>query len=250
MKKSFTVVYIISAFLLVGVSFAQSRYVAEDSWAFGFGFTYPRYIAINDAVVTGSSFYGGHISIQRNFSENIGLRLRGAYNHVEATWNPRIFNSSAGPGGEGAWVDSPLAGQTVENNMITAVLDLIYYFVPCEPWAPYLIGGTGINFHKPENALDSGLNNKSFADGQFNIGTGTEIRISSDWRAKLEVSYNFVWSGHIDGRLGPSSGLIGGQSDDTWVQADFGLVYYFSKGEPSRICDLYTGIEAVDYDKV
>jgi len=28
------------------------------------------------------------------------------------------------------------------------------------------------------------------------------------------------------------------------------LVYYFGKGEPSRICDLYTGIEAVDYDKV
>ena len=49
-----TIVSVVSVFLLMSNTFAQSRYVAEDSWALGFGFTYPRYISINNAVVESS----------------------------------------------------------------------------------------------------------------------------------------------------------------------------------------------------
>ena len=250
MKKLITIISVVSAFLLISNSFAQSRYVAEDSWAFGFGFTYPRYISINDAVVQGSSFYGGHLSLQRNFSEHIGVRIKGAYNHVEATWNTRIFNSYAGSSGGGAWESNPKGGQTVKNNMITGDVDLLYYFVPCEPWSPYLVFGSGANYHKPENALTASLDNETNFVAQFNLGAGTEIRIGENWRIKLEVAYHSMWNSKIDGRYGTTNGLFGGTANDTWVNADGGLVYYFGKGEPSRICDLYTGIEAVDYDKV
>ncbi|MEJ2493270.1 MAG: OmpA family protein, partial [Ignavibacteriaceae bacterium] len=45
-------------------------------------------------------------------------------------------------------------------------------------------------------------------------------------------------------------GLFGGQANDTWANGDVGLVYYFSKGEPSKMCELYTGIAEVDYGKI
>jgi len=66
MKKSFTILTVISVFILMGNTIAQSRYLASDAWAFGFGFTYPRYISINDAVVQSSEFYGGHLTILKN----------------------------------------------------------------------------------------------------------------------------------------------------------------------------------------
>jgi outer membrane protein OmpA-like peptidoglycan-associated protein/opacity protein-like surface antigen len=233
MKKLITGVVLFTTILLMNTSFAQSRFLAEDSWAFGFGFTYPRFISINDAVVQNSSFYGGHISIQRNLSEHVGIRIKGAYNHVDATYNV-----------------APKIGQVIENNMITADLAFLYYFSPCEPWSPYLVSGAGINFFKPENALDQNLNNVSTSDGQYNVGAGLEVRLSENWKLKLEVVYNIVWSSNIDGRVGTSNGLIGGTANDTWVNADAGIVYYFGKGEPSKICQLYTGIAEVDYDRI
>ena len=233
MKKLFTILIVISVVLLMGNTFAQSRFLATDSWAFGFGFTYPRYISINDAVVQSSNFYGGHLTIQKNVSEHVGVRFRTSYNHVEATYQI-----------------APKVGEVVTNNMITADFDLLFYFAPCEPWSPYILAGTGINYYKPENALASYLDNESTIDGQFIVGAGSEIRIGENWRVKLEVDYNMVWSSHVDGNPGPSNGLIGGTANDTWVNADVGLLYYFSKGEPSKICQLYTGIAEVDYNQV
>ncbi|MCH8034060.1 MAG: OmpA family protein [Bacteroidetes bacterium] len=234
MKKLSTIIVLTTTLLLMGNVFAQSRYVAEDAWGFGFGFTYPRYISINNAVVQSSNFYGGHLSIQRNFSEHIGIRLKAAYNHVEATYQI-----------------APKVGEFVTNDMITGDVDLLYYFVPCEPWSPYLVIGSGVNYHEPENALspliaDEGTN----LVAQLNVGAGMEITIGYDWRVKLEVVYHSMWNSKIDGNFGSSNGLFGGTANDTWVNADVGILYYFSKGEPSKICQLYTGIAEVDYDKI
>ena len=233
MKRLDILLTLTFTFLLMSNLFAQSRYLAEDSWALGFGFTYPRYISINDAVVQSSNFYGGHISIQRNFSEHIGIRLRGAFNHVEATYQI-----------------APKLGEVVKNNMITGDLELLYYFVPCAPWSPYLLGGSGIVFLKPENALDPNLDNSSSSDGEFNLGAGMELRFSENWKLKLEVAYHVVASSNIDGRKGPSTGLFGGEANDTWVNGDVGFLYYFSQGEPSKICQLYTGVAEVKYNKI
>jgi OOP family OmpA-OmpF porin len=58
-----------------------------------------------------------------------------------------------------------------------------------------------------------------------------------------------------DTRGGAASGFFGGSffggnSNDTWINADLGLLYYFSKGEPSKYCQIYTGIGEVDYNRV
>ncbi|MCH7771971.1 MAG: DUF3473 domain-containing protein [Bacteroidetes bacterium] len=233
MKKLFTILTVFSALILMANTFAQSRYLATDSWAFGFGFTYPRYISINDAVVQSSDFYGGHLTIQKNVSEHVGVRFRTSYNHVVATYQV-----------------APKRGEDVSNNMITAEFGFLFYFAPCEPWSPYVLAGSGINYYKPENTLATYLDNEYTLDGQFIVGAGSEIRVGENWRVKLEVDYNMVWSSNIDGNPGPSNGLIGGTANDTWVNADVGLIYYFSKGEPSKICQLYTGIAEVDYNQV
>jgi len=215
--------------------FAQSRSLATDSWGLGFGLTYPRLISINDAVVQAWGFFGGHLSIQRNFSEHVGVRLRTSYNHMEATYQSHTSKS----------------GEIVKTDMVTFDGAILYYFVPCEPWSPYLVAGAGAAFYSVENPLYAKLDGESLSDGQYSLGAGTEIRIGEAWRVKLEVLYNTVWSSNIDGNQGPSNGIIGGTANDTWVNADFGLLYYFSKGESSKICQLYTGIGgAVDYDRI
>ena len=235
MKRLSIIFSLLITILLVNNSFAQSRYVAEDAWALGFGFTYPMYVSINDATLKSSAFYGGHLSIQRNFSEHIGWRLKGAYNHVKATYDAGV----------------PNAGGEVTNNMITGDLDLMYYFAPCEPISLYILIGGGVNFNKPENASDADLDSESNSVAQFNLGSGIEIRLDEDWRIKFEGTYHTTGNSKIDGRRGPAVSFFGGTANDTWINADIGLVYYFDKGEMSKLCDLYGGIDAkVDYERI
>ncbi|MBE0570965.1 MAG: OmpA family protein [Ignavibacteriaceae bacterium] len=253
MKKLFSILSISAVLLLMSNSFAQDRFVASDAWAFGFGFTYPMYVGINGASLNTSEFYGGHLLIQRNWSEHVASRIKGSYNHVAAQYYANYNNNN---------------GEYVSNNMITGDLDLIYYFNPCEPWSLFLVTGIGVNYNKPENAIiydaagneiaESELNEESNVGAQFNIGAGIEIRIGEDWRIRGEGTYHTMGNSKIDGvdsRTGDDFGFFGGSffggnSNDSWIHADLGLLYYFSKGEPSKYCQLYTGIAEVDYNRV
>jgi outer membrane protein OmpA-like peptidoglycan-associated protein/opacity protein-like surface antigen len=252
MKNLYSIVSIFAVLLFMSNSFAQDRFVATDAWAFGFGFTYPMYVGINDASLNTSEFYGGHLFIQRNWSEHIASRLKAAYNHVAAQYYENYTANN---------------GEYVTNNMITGDLDLLYYFNPCEPWALYLVTGIGVNYNKPENAKwDNGeggftvsaLDGESNTAAQFNIGAGIEIRIGEDWRLRGEGAYHTMGNSKIDGRDtrdGSQSGFFGGSffggnSNDSWIHAELGLMYYFSKGEPSKYCQLYTGLGEVDYNRI
>ncbi len=256
MKKLFSIFSLSAVLLLMSNSFAQDRSVATDAWAFGFGFTYPMYVGINGASLNTSEFYGGHLLIQRNWSEHVGSRLKVAYNHVAAQYYEN-YNASNGVGN----------GEYVTNNMITGDLDLIYYFNPCEPWSLFLVTGIGVNSNKPENArwddgsggfVVSELDEESNIAAQFNLGAGIEIKIGEDWRIRGEGTYHTMGNSKIDGRDtrdGSQDGFFGGSffggnSNDSWIHADLGLLYYFSKGEPSKYCQLYTGLGEVDYVKI
>ena len=258
MKKVFTILSLSAVLLLMSNSFAQNRFVASDAWGFGFGFTYPMYVGIQEASLNTSEFYGGFLSIQRNFSEHIAWRLKGAYNHVAAQYYEN-YNR-----------DIP---EYVENNMITADLDFLYYFNPCEPITMFLLAGAGLNFNEPTNAViyaidpitgaqvaefTSSLDGESNVGAQFNIGAGVDIRLSEDWRIHGEGVYHTMGNSKIEGvdtRTGFASGynggsFFGGNSNDSWINADIGVLYYFSKGAPSKFCDLYTGKDEVDYNRI
>jgi OOP family OmpA-OmpF porin len=262
MKKLFRILSLCVVLLFMSNSWAQDRSVATDSWAFGFGFTYPMYVGINGASLNTSEFYGGHILIQRNWSEHVASRIKAAYNHVAAQYYEN-YSANNGAGN----------GEYVTNNMITGDLDLIYYFNPCEPWSLFLVTGIGVNYNKPENAswydptdpgadadgfVVSELDGESNTAAQFNLGAGIEIKIGEDWRIRGEGTYHTMGNSKIDGRDtrdGSQDGFFGGSffggnSNDSWIHADLGLLYYFSKGEPSKYCQIYSGLGEVDYNKI
>jgi opacity protein-like surface antigen len=202
------------------------------------------YVGINGASLNTSEFYGGHILIQRNWSEHVGSRLKLSYNHVAAQYYGNYAANN---------------GEYVTNDMIVGDLDLIYYFNPCEPWSLFLVTGIGVNSNKPEGeGVDAALEGESNTAAQFNLGAGIEIRIGEDWKIRGEGTYHTMGNSKIDGRDtrdGSQDGFFGGSffggnSNDSWIHADLGLMYYFSKGEPSKYCQIYTGLGEVDYAKI
>jgi outer membrane protein OmpA-like peptidoglycan-associated protein len=238
MKKS--LLFIVLSFVLVfgSEALAQSTkytWLAKDSWAFGFGGTYPRYVNTS-LTVQSENDYGGFLSIQKNFTEHVGLRLEANYLRLEGRFGQN--------------------GRSVENQVIAGNLGVVYYFVPCEPVSPYLSVGLGGIYYTIDNSPRIvGTNttlDDSYLDYQINFNFGSEWRIGENWKLKTELGYHSVATSKFDGVYGTGSwgGLLGGPSD-TYMTFDLGLLYYFGYGEKSNICDLYEGIEArVDYDRI
>lgn len=235
MKKSLTFLVIAFSMLFSSNAFAQDYFLSQSAWAFGFGFTYPRFVSTATEVAT-NDFYGGYLSIQRNFSEHTAFRFRGSFNHMTGEYPTDPGNINTGY-------------ETMNVNLVAGDIDFLYYFVPCEAVSPFLLIGTGLTWFQPENAFDPTLNDESFIDYQWNIGFGAEFRIGTDWRIKSEITYHTASNSKIDGIYDDGNGLIGG-SNDTWMNMDLGFLYYFGKGEDSHICEIYDGLDQIDYDKI
>jgi len=236
MKKLLLSLIITITVLFAGSSFAQSSkygWLPQDSWAFGFGGIYPKYLSTNLSVVEGLPNIGGFVSIQRNFSEHVGLRLMVNYIHMQG--------HVGGP-----------KGVTVKNNVFGGNIDLLYYFAPSEPISPYFGFGIGGFTQSISNSPTPSLN-KNQADYQYNLIFGTEWTVATDWRIITELAYHNAASTGFDGLFGTSTGSGGifSGNNDSYLTIDFGLVYYFKKGPVSRLNDLYTGIKNdVDYDRI
>lgn len=233
MNKLFTILTFCFVVVLMSTSLAQtSKYtwLPQDSWNFGFGLMYPRYISSNLTWVEGPQHYGAFASIQRNFSEHIGLRFEANY-----------LNMGAHVGGS--------KGQYITNKLLGGNLDLLYYLAPSEPISPFMGFGIGGYTHKINGSPTATLN-KSISDYQFNFDFGAEWTVAPDWKIKTEVNYYSTASSSFDGLAGTNSGGLLGGAYDSYMTFQVGAVYYFRKGEPSKLNELYTGIEPkIDYDK-
>lgn len=228
MKKIFSI--LILSILLLSVE-AINAQLAQDSWSFSFGVRYPRFVSIN--LTTRDVNYGGFLSLQRNFSEHVGLRLKSAFSHIESEYL------------------NPISVLTTEStNAITGDLDLLFYFVPCEPVSPYLFGGFGGVYKMLRNKATIGLEDNTF-NYELNAGAGFEWGLDTDWRLVTELGYHITNNSEFDGALG--FGEVNGR--DTYMSIDLGLLYFIDKGEPSRLCQLYFGIsqeykDMTDYDRI
>lgn len=218
---------IITKFLLFLTLIASNNLfaqLAESSWSFGFGGTYPRMMAVWSKAYSGTANYGGYLSLQRNFSENVAVRLLGNYNYMETIY------------------DFPTAVNTESVSLISASLDMLYYLSPCDPISPYMgVGLAGIYF-KPKNAFEANLND-NFLEYQMNLRAGAEWKISNDWRVVTEAGYFTPSSNKLDGEndTHEHKGLFG-TNCDTYMTFNLGFLYYFSKGSPSAKCDMYSGL--------
>jgi outer membrane protein OmpA-like peptidoglycan-associated protein len=218
-------------FVLLVSSEINYGQLAKDSWAVGFGFRYPRFISVN--ISPSNTNYGGYISLQRTFTEHVALRLKGGFSHFQGT------STSV-----------TLTEIKTETNLITGDLDLLYYLVPCESVSPYLYGGLGGTYHMLTDKVTTSLDKNAFA-AEFNFGGGLEWSLDPEWKLVTEIGYHITSNSELDGAIGTSE--VNGK--DTYIGINLGIQYYFDKGEPSKYCQLYSGIsgekpEKVDYDRI
>ncbi|MCK5086951.1 MAG: OmpA family protein [Melioribacteraceae bacterium] len=228
MKKIVTMIVL----LFLTATWNVQGQTAEKSWAFGFGFSYPKLTGTN----TGMSNinYGGYLSVQRNFVEQAGIRLMAKYSHLEGTWG----NNQS---------------QTTTTESIFGSFDLIYYFIPCASFSPFIAAGIGVDYYSLDNPENTSLD-KNHLELILNFGIGIEASLGENWKLKSELGIHSVGSSNFDGIYGTAGYGVFGTNTDAFMSFDLGLQYYFSKGAPSKLCRLYDGIQEypdpVDYDRI
>ena len=209
MKKFFIM---LALMLTIGIGAIQAQTVT-DSWAFGIGISYPRFSSVN--ITSLNSNYGAYFSVQRNFSENVGLRLKAGYSHIE-----------------GQWTDSTLNLVKENTSLIRGDLDLLYYLVPCAPVSPYLYAGVGGNYKKITNGQTGNPDNNKFGS-QLNVGLGAEFKINPSWTIVTEFGYHVTNNSELEGTIVPTE--INGR--DSYIVLSVGINLFFGKGEPSKQCE-------------
>ncbi|HET54855.1 MAG TPA: OmpA family protein [Ignavibacteria bacterium] len=230
MKKLFTLMAVLLFLAFSSNTFAQ---LAKDSWGFGFGVSYPRLTSHNPGIWPQNESVGGFLTIQRNFSEHTALRLQGRFNHISYAWGAGLSRD----------------GNT---NLISGNIDFVYTFVPCESVSPYMFAGLGGVYQMYDNPPDPTLDD--LLDYQVNLGLGIDIDLSSTWALTAELGIHQVPNTSLDGQYGTGLGGIFGATTDAYMTFNLGLMYTFSKGEPSKYCQLYDGISAdvpeIDYERI
>ncbi len=227
MKKIIFISGLIIMLAATQITFAQ---VARTSWSFGFGVDYPSFFSSD--VRPAESNYGGFLSLQHNFFENVALRLQAGYSNLSGTL-----------GSYGAMFNAP-SSTKVNTGIITGDLDFLYYITPCSVVDPYIAFGAGINSFKPywDGYTNQNPNAVSKTSMELNIIFGSEWRISDSWNLKTELGLHSTDS-QLDGIINNNRKGIFGSNSDSYFTGGVGLQYYFSKGEPSKYCDLYNGIQ-------
>ena len=236
MKKIILLLSFLSFFTATEISYAQA---VKDSWNFGFGFTYPRFQSTD--VRPQEANYGGYLSLQRNFTENVGLRVLANYSRMKGRiggFDPALNKYYYTNG-----TRVPSMQEFMHTNIISGSLDLLYYFVPCSPVNPYVGFGVGIASEDavwPSNVVnpDAGTNTTS----QFNVLLGSEWKLANAWNLNTEFGFHTT-DAKLDGANYNIRNGVFGSDADAYVTFNIGLQYYFSKGAPSKYCDLYNGIE-------
>lgn len=208
MKKIY---FTIALLLMVAVDISQAQ-LATDSWAFGFGFRYPRYIGVQ--VTPTHSNYGGYFSLQRNFSEHFGLRFKGGFSHME-----------------GEWINLASATITESTNLISGDLDFMYYLIPCEPVSPYVYAGLGGTYRMLTNKATASFDDNA-TGAEWNAGFGVEWALVKDWKIVTEFGYHSTSNSELDGFISPNG-------NDSYWGVNVGVLYLFAQGKPSKLCEPY-----------
>lgn len=245
MKKLLTFFSAILLFSTFITTSAQSNYgTATESWAFGFGFSYPRWFS--STLRPQESNYGGFLSIQKNFTEHTSLRLKGYYRSIDGRVPGGMFNYTNG---------TPVASEkeTVRTNMMGADLTFNYEFMPCEPISPYLVFGAGFEYADQDWGNVNNPSAESSSYMKWIAGIGANWRLNSDWDLTTEVTFSNI-SNTGESIVDNNRNGMFGSNTSMYTAIEIGGLYYFAKGEPSNLCQLYSGINVdvpeTDYERI
>ena len=231
--------------------FAQTT---ESAWGLGFGFSYPRMASVD--VGPKDPNYGGFISIQRNFNEDVAIRVLAFYRNMLGKVPPVLFKAALNGGPSAVRANWEIDEMTT--TAIGGIFDVMYYFSISEAVSPFVHFGGGLNYYDPDYTKDDIYitDAKSQLTGTFDLGVGSEFGIGSNWKLKVDFSY-FITAGGIDGINRKPDGYnyrsgIFGTSGDSYLAVDVGLVYYFGKKviEKRSIPSGISEAEKIDYDRI
>lgn len=186
---------------------------SQGSWNLGFGITYPRFMSITRTSNSGDANYGGYLSLDRNFSEHISLRLKTGIYHIESFYS--IGNSF----------------NTQRVTTFTGDVDFIYSLYPYEQVSPMFIVGGGFVGSRSQNSLNEALN-KFIAGYEINFGLGAYWDISELWKLKTEINYHTVSNNKLDGNLSltePNKGILR-SNGDTYMTFEIGVIWRINNG--------------------
>jgi len=202
----------------------------QDSWSFGIGFTYPRFLSTEVAPMNHN--IGGFISLQRNFTANIALRFSGNYEYIEGNIPPGSYSY-------GNVV--PESTAIMHSSIGSVNMDFFYYMVPCRDVDPYFGLGLGESYYRPIWSVSYPKIHSEFAF-QLNAVAGTEWKVSDNWdiNTELQIQSN---KKPIDGIYVTQQHGFLGNGVEAYINYSVGLVYYFDKGDKCKSCDLYSGIQ-------
>ncbi len=231
MKKLVTLLTV----LLFTASLMQAQ-ALKDSWSLGFG--YSSYQLTSTSVqLRAFKSHGGYLSLQRNLSEHSGLRLALDFGMMTNT-KPGSINK--------------FESDDMTTTSFAGRLDYVYSFMPCETITPFATVGVGMNYYSVD--MYAGATDPD-ADIALEIGAsvGMLANLSDNWKLKAELGSYQLASTTFDGIGGTEGYGLLGANLDAFAKFDIGVEWYFSKGEPSKICVLYDGLEMpdpVDYERL
>jgi len=243
MKRLITLLTIV----LLTTTLIQAQ-ALKDSWSLGLGGSILNHTSTNIQIKTLKSF-GGYFSIQRNFTEHTGLRLY--LNYGSITGSPDVAGGTYGQISAARNID-------ITTSTFGMYLDLIYYFMPCESISPFITVGMGQNFYTITESITGDPdyrpeNQDMLVSLTIGAGVGVIANLSDNWKLKTEMGFYSLGRSDFDGKFGSEGYGILGANSDGFAKFDLGLEWYFSKGEPSKICQLYDGIQQqdpVDYERL
>ena len=216
--------------LIIGSTISHAQ-IPTDSWSLGFGVSYPRYSSVNIQPL--NKDIGGFLSLQRNFSEKVGLRFEVGYSELQ-----------------GQWLNSYNVNVLESTDLLNGDLDVLYYFAPCSTLSPYLFAGGEVGLRMLHNNQSTNLDQNETTTG-LSIGGGVEYTVNPNWKITAEYGYHQMFNSELDGTVPP--GEVNGK--DAYMTLNLGLKYIFAQGKPSKICEPCQGItaavnEPVDYNKI
>lgn len=196
--------------------------VAESKWGIGAGGIYPRFFSVSGDGFSGNKNYGAFLSVDRFFNEYLSLRASINFLHIESNYYREGLSGV----------------QSHQLNQFAGNLDILYKFLPCENFSPYLGFGVGVTNFTNKNSFNPDVDD-TFTGYQVNFGLGVEWGLSEKFSLRTEAFYYTASNNKIDGneRINENSKGFFGGNGDTYGTFSAGIVWYFEKGEVSELCE-------------
>jgi OmpA-OmpF porin, OOP family len=206
--------------------FAQTQ-VWESSWGIGFGGIYPRFMGITTPMISEDENFGFYFELNRKFTENISLRFRPAFLHMESSY----------------YQDSDK--NIVRTNLFTGSVDFQYKLFPYSVISPYILTGFGFQIFRPFGAPSKTIDKLHFRY-QYELGVGVEFFIKDYWELFSEINYITSSHNYLDGNKERNElkGLFG-TNGDSYMTFNIGVLWYFETRENSKLREKPSGISDV-----